>query len=640
MYIKTKITSLIKKIRKLPVWITIPATVVLIVFLAYIVVFFQEKTVNFSYSEKSTCVQHLTFLPNLNKPTTNSPDFMLENKDILKLGSVQIFSRKTCFNAKKALSEGNVRISEALFGGWFAKKTFKLVIPQLPLLKLEPLSQPIPTGQPLVINLSTVDVVYKYQLEVGDKSVQCPLKGSDIYCDILSLHLLQGTTYSVKLVRMFNSQRVSTIFSKDIKTLDATKVVSASITQGQFVYDKPKTFLFQFNKEVIKGSVILEKIEGEKRTSVISTTSINAKQANLIIQNDLARDALYEFTIDQIVAKDGSTLESPYKLSFNVSDGPSVIGIDADATGQPLSQTITLTFDQGILASQDISSFVTVSGISATISKSGNKVFISYSDAPVCKVISIHVNPGLASNNGVTQNDPWDFSTHTVCYTTLTIGNSVNGRPILAYVFGSGGTTILFTGGIHGSERSGSYIMHDWISYLDNNANKIPADKKIVIVPDVNPDGLATNSRYNANNVNIDRNFPSTNWTADIDNSSGLTVGGGGVSALSEPETRALANLTASLQPRLEVSFHAKGNLVGANQSGDSVSIANQYASSVGYRSMIGLAEETMGYTITGEYEDWAGEQYGIPAILIELPTSTGRHFWAHQSILWKMVNI
>ena len=79
---------------------------------------------------------------------------------------------------------------------------------------------------------------------------------------------------------------------------------------------------------------------------------------------------------------------------------------------------------------------------------------------------------------------------------------------------------------------------------------------------------------------------------------------------------------------------------MGANQRGDSVAIGNMYASSVGYSSMVGYAEETMGYTITGEYEEWAGEQYGTPAILLELPSLTGRYFWAHQPILWDIVNI
>jgi protein MpaA len=182
--------------------------------------------------------------------------------------------------------------------------------------------------------------------------------------------------------------------------------------------------------------------------------------------------------------------------------------------------------------------------------------------------------------------------------------------------------------------------MQDWIANLDSTAYKIPADKKIVIIPAVNPDGLAASTRYNANNVNLDRNFPSANWATDIDNGSGIDIGGGGASPMSEPETKALANLTTRLQPRLEVSFHAQGSLVGANQYGDSTAIGNLYAANVGYGSMIGHAEATMGYSITGEYEDWAGQQYGTPAILIELPTLTGRYFWAHQSTLWKMVNI
>lgn len=109
---------------------------------------------------------------------------------------------------------------------------------------------------------------------------------------------------------------------------------------------------------------------------------------------------------------------------------------------------------------------------------------------------------------------------------------------------------------------------------------------------------------------------------------------------MSEPETKALANLTTSLRPRLSVSFHAQGSLVGANQYGDSVSIGNTYATSFGYSSMIGIAEETMGYSITGEYEEWAGEQYSTPAILIELPTAYGSYFWYHVNILWKMVSI
>jgi len=638
MQLKQKVTSKIKKIIKLPVWITIPAAFGLLSFIICFVAFFIEKPVQFSYGQE-TCAQQLTILPSVSKVSGNDNGFIVENKDALRLGELQFLSLRTCFSAKKVPNVGDVRIRIAPYGGWFAKKTFKLSVPQPPLVKVGVLTKLIPTAKPLVMALSDSDSVFNYQLEVEGKTADCPVKDSAIHCDIVSLHLLQDKNYDMKLVRFFESQRIATLVSKNIKTLNSTKVINSSVAQGQVIYDKPKSFTFDFDKGITKSSIILEKVEGDNRTPVPTIVSFKDKQASATIKDDLSRDSTYEFTINEFEAKDGSTLSEPYKLDFKMSDGPGVASVNVNAVGLPFSQTIVLTLDQSVIETQDITNFVSTSGIPTSISASKNQVFIRYDNAPICADLNIAIKPGLTSVNGIVQNDSWGFSTRTVCHTTLTIGYSVLGRPILAYIFGSGSTTVLFTGGIHGSEPSGSYIMYDFISYLEGNATKIPVNKKIVIVPEVNPDGLAASSRYNSNNVNIDRNFPSANWAADIDTSSGLVVGGGGSSALSEPETKALANLTASLQPRLEVSFHAKGNLVGANQSGDSVSIANQYASSVGYRSMIGQAEETMGYPITGEYEDWAGEQ-GIPAILIELPTSTGRHFWAHQSILWKMVNL
>ena len=439
---------------------------------------------------------------------------------------------------------------------------------------------------------------------------------------------------------MFGKQEIAVLSTKSTKTITATKVIDSSVKNGRIVFDNPKIFSFEFDKDVISGDVTLEKVDGNTRVKAKTTTLFDKKQATVTLAGNLERDISYEFTIDNIKAQDTSSLASKYKLGFTSSDGPIVISTGIDNISAPLTRTITLAFDQTLQADQDITNFVSTTGIPTTITRLDNQVFVRYVNAPMCTDLNISIKPGLLSNNNIIQNDPWSFSTRTVCHATSIIGYSVLGRPILSYTFGSGGTTILFTGGIHGSEPSGSYMMYDFISYLESNAKKIPADKKIVIVPEVNPDGIATFSRYNSNNVNIDRNFPSASWTPDIDISSGLVMDGGGSSALSEPETRALADLTTSLQPRLEVSFHAQGSLIGANQLGDSVTIGNMYALSVGYNSMIGQAEETMGYTITGEYEEWAGEKYGTPAILIELPTSTGRYFWAHQSILWGIVNI
>ena len=622
----------------MPKWLAFLAFVVILVAI-YLILFLPEKSVQFSYNGP-TCVNRLIFLPNLNKIVGSDQGFAVENKNVVKLGDFQLFSGQTCFSATKTPSVGDVKLSLALFSDWFAKDTFKINVPQPPSVGAAILSQPISATGPLTMTIGSNDSVFDYQIEIDNKTASCPVKDLKISCNIASLNLLQGKVYSAKLFRMFGGKKVATIASRDITTIQATAVVSASISQDQIIFDSLKIFSFTFDKNVVQGNITLEKVVGTERTLVPITFLFSNKTATVTVTGDWDRDTSYEFTIDNIVAQDSSSLAAPYKLGFVMSDGPIVISVSTDAVGAPFSQTIVLTFDQVLSTDQDINNLVSTTGISTAISRLDNKVYISYSNAPFCTDMSINIKPGLLSNQNIIQDNSWTFSMRTICHTTSIIGYSVLGRPILAYIFGSGGTTILFTGGIHGNEPSGSYIMYDFISYLESNVRNIPADKKIVVVPEVNPDGIATFSRYNSNNVNIDRNFPSANWATDIDSSSGLIAGGGGTSASSEPETRALADLTTSLQPRLEVSFHAQGSLMGANQRGDSVAIGNMYASSVGYDSMIGYAEETMGYTITGEYEEWAGEQYGTPAILLELPSLTGRYFWAHQPILWDIVNI
>jgi hypothetical protein len=255
---------------------------------------------------------------------------------------------------------------------------------------------------------------------------------------------------------------------------------------------------------------------------------------------------------------------------------------------------------------------------------------------------TLAIDKGIASaTNGLTSKDGWNYASRINCRATAVIGYSVKGRPITAYYYGNGGTTILFTGGIHGSEPSGQQTMQAWANYLDSNADKIPAGRQVVIVPNTNPDGIAAGSRYNARNVNLGRNFATTDWKADIDTSSGTLAGGGGPNPMSEPETQALGALTLQLNPRLEVSYHASGRLVGANDIADSRAIGTVYASTVGYSTMFGnSAEEIMGYGFSGQYEDYIGQKLGKPAILIELPTASGNYLNSQLNALWKMVSI
>jgi protein MpaA len=182
--------------------------------------------------------------------------------------------------------------------------------------------------------------------------------------------------------------------------------------------------------------------------------------------------------------------------------------------------------------------------------------------------------------------------------------------------------------------------MQALVQYLQANGNTIPGDTRVVVVPNTNPDGIAAGSRNNSRNVNVDRNFPTANWSASIETASGTLPTGGGTSPGSEPEAAALIALVRQLKPRLSVSYHAQGRLVGANKFADSVTIGDVYSSTVGYKTMYYNAEAVMGYPMTGEFEDWMGEEMNIPAILIELPTASGNYLNAQLPAIKKMFTL
>jgi len=113
------------------------------------------------------------------------------------------------------------------------------------------------------------------------------------------------------------------------------------------------------------------------------------------------------------------------------------------------------------------------------------------------------------------------------------IGNSVQNRPIEAYTFGIGGKLLVFVGAIHGGyEWNTALLANQAIDYFKKNPESIPKNLSVAIIPALNPDGLfkiigkegiftvadipAGNNdagRFNANNVDLNRNFD-CNWQA------------------------------------------------------------------------------------------------------------------------------
>lgn len=227
------------------------------------------------------------------------------------------------------------------------------------------------------------------------------------------------------------------------------------------------------------------------------------------------------------------------------------------------------------------------------------------------------------------------------------IGTSVEGRSIDLYTYGSGGTHLVFVGGVHGGYEWNSILLsYELIDYLDVNIGIIPQNITVSVIPSLNPDGLFEAiqkegrftlsdvpngageggvGRFNANSVDLNRNFdckwsPESMWRGNV-------VGTGSV-AFSEPEAQALKKFVDDNSPTAVIFFHSKANTVYASECKEGVlpetiEIMNMYADAAGYNKV----ESFDAYPITGDAEGWLAS-IGIPAITVELKT--------HETVEWE----
>lgn len=129
----------------------------------------------------------------------------------------------------------------------------------------------------------------------------------------------------------------------------------------------------------------------------------------------------------------------------------------------------------------------------------------------------------------------------------VTIGYSVQGRPIVASHRGTaGGTVILVVGVIHGNENVGLAILEDL------RTMPLPPNTDLWLMDAMNPDGLANDVRHNGNGVDLNRNFPH-DWT-QVGELGVWEYSGTGPA--SEPETQAFIAFSESIQPALTLWYH------------------------------------------------------------------------------------
>ena len=181
------------------------------------------------------------------------------------------------------------------------------------------------------------------------------------------------------------------------------------------------------------------------------------------------------------------------------------------------------------------------------------------------------------------------------------LGHSVHGRPIVAQEVGDAHSArkMLVVGCIHGNEPAGIAIART----LARLARPSHAD--LWIVPVLNPDGVAADTRGDGRGVDLNRNFP-WRWQR-------LTgVYYSGPRPLSEPESRIAYRLILRLRPRISIWFHQHEDVV--DESGGSLAVERRFARDVGL-PLARLKREP------GSVVTWENHRFpGTTAFVVELP--------------------
>jgi murein DD-endopeptidase MepM/ murein hydrolase activator NlpD len=205
-----------------------------------------------------------------------------------------------------------------------------------------------------------------------------------------------------------------------------------------------------------------------------------------------------------------------------------------------------------------------------------------------------------------------------------TIGHSVLGRPIVAYRFGKGPIKVVLVGDIHGQAEANTYLLVGQLQeYFQAHPGEVPAQVSLWIIPTMNPDGLATDHRWNANDVDLNRNADTdldgcagNDWSAETVGLEGTYPNAGGAYPFSEPEIRAVRDFLDDAW--IAVFYHSAAGAIFSDtcqRHAPTARLAAVLSAATGYEVP---KSGWPGYPITGDFGDYlAGE--GVAAVTVEL---------------------
>lgn len=158
---------------------------------------------------------------------------------------------------------------------------------------------------------------------------------------------------------------------------------------------------------------------------------------------------------------------------------------------------------------------------------------------------------------------------------------------------------------MHGNEPEGIFVLSKLFAWLQQQNISTP----ILVVPIINPDGFAAKTRVNANGVDLNRNWPTSDWEGDFVEPRYCP----GEKPLSEPENIFLVELFKEYSPKLIISFHSWKPIIDHNKH--ATEIAKFIAEYNGYKTTTNI-----GYPTPGSLGSYVDEVLNCGIITYELP--------------------
>lgn len=189
----------------------------------------------------------------------------------------------------------------------------------------------------------------------------------------------------------------------------------------------------------------------------------------------------------------------------------------------------------------------------------------------------------------------------------MVIGRSGEGRAIETTHIGNGGFRIYLIGAIHGDESEGLGCLDQLVEVLA--AGPAASMAHVRLVRDINPDGTAARTRGNARHIDLNRNWPASNFKGSRSN---------GVTPLSEPETAAVHQDLLAFGPRLVIVFHSSREAPFVNFDGPAQGLAEAFVTAARVSDPRWRVKASMGYPTPGSLGSLIGLDGATPILTIE----------------------